>query len=71
MVDSALIPAIKEAVKQNEIGDASPFELSYAELDKSGASFGAMQGDTHVSELARSTLTARCRSPALISRGRR
>jgi hypothetical protein len=56
MVDSALIPAIKEAVKQNEIGDASPFELSYAELDKSGASFGAMQGDTHVSELARSTL---------------
>lgn len=56
MVDSALIPAIKEAMKQNEIGDASPFQLSYARLDKSGASFGAMQGDTHVSDLARSTL---------------
>jgi hypothetical protein len=47
----------QEAVKQNEIGDASPFALSYAELDQSGASFGALQGDTNASDLARTTLT--------------
>jgi hypothetical protein len=56
MVDTALVPAIKEAVKQNEIGNASPYCLSYARLGASGASFGIFQGDTNVNHTARATL---------------
>jgi hypothetical protein len=56
MVDPDLIPAIKEAIKQNEIGDQSPYKLSYARLGVSGASFGVFQGDTNVSDVARQTL---------------
>jgi hypothetical protein len=56
MVDSALVPAIREAIKQNEIGDASPYCLSYACLGTSGASFGVFQGDTNVNQTARATL---------------
>jgi hypothetical protein len=56
MVESNLIPAIKEAVKQNEIGNQSPYKLSYARLGVSGASFGVFQGDTNVSDTARQTL---------------
>lgn len=56
MVDPMLVPALRETLKQNEIGDASPYQLSFARLGKSGASFGFMQGDTNVSPLARATL---------------
>ena len=56
MVDSALFPALREAIKQNEIGDASPYCLSYACLGASGASFGIFQGDTNVNHTARATL---------------
>ncbi|HEV2677278.1 MAG TPA: hypothetical protein VGV37_22310 [Aliidongia sp.] len=57
MVDQALYPAIRAAIKQNELGNASPYCLSYARRGQSGASFGAFQGDTNVNDLARSTLT--------------
>lgn len=57
MVDNRLLPAIRETIRQNEIGDATPYCLSFAEKDKSGASFGFMQGDTNVSALARTTLS--------------
>src|SRR4051812_22929089 len=40
-----LTAALKAAVRKNEIGDASPYQLSFARKDKSGASFGFMQGD--------------------------
>jgi hypothetical protein len=56
MVDSALIPAIKEAIRQNEIGDQSPYRLSYARLGSSGASFGTFQGDTNRNDTAQSVL---------------
>jgi hypothetical protein len=56
MVDPKLVPAIREAVKQNEIGDASPYCLSYAKLGQSGASFGIFQGDTNVNHTARAVL---------------
>jgi hypothetical protein len=56
MVEPALVPAIREAIKQNEIGQASPYCLSYARLGASGASFGIFQGDTNVNHVARSTL---------------
>ncbi len=56
MVDTALLPAIREAIKQNEIGAGSPYCLSYAQLGASGASFGIFQGDTNVNHTARATL---------------
>jgi hypothetical protein len=56
MVDQTLMPAITETIRQNEIGQASPYVVSFARLGKSGASFGFMQGDTNVSPLARQTL---------------
>jgi hypothetical protein len=56
MVDTSLYPAIREAIKQNEIGNASPYMLSYARLGESGASFGIFQGDTHVNATARDVL---------------
>ena len=56
MPDLALVPAIREAIKQNEIGNASPYRLSYACFGASGASFGVFQGDTNVNETARETL---------------
>jgi len=57
MVDQALLPAIDATIRQNEIGNGSPYQLSFACKGKSGASFGFMQGDTNVSSLARNTLT--------------
>ncbi|MDB5361860.1 MAG: Hemolysin-type calcium-binding protein [Rhodospirillales bacterium] len=57
MVDTALFPAMRAAIRQNELGNASPYRLSYARLGQSGASFGIFQGDTNVNPLARSTLS--------------
>ena len=51
-----LLKAIGVTIRENEIGPASPYVLSFARLGKSGASFGYMQGDTNVSALARTTL---------------
>lgn len=51
-----MIPAIKEAIKQNEIGNGSPYALDFARLGQSGASFGIFQGDTNVSSEAQNTL---------------
>lgn len=56
MVDTLLLPAIREAIKANELGSVSPYCLSYARLGSSGASFGIFQGDTNVNHTARSTL---------------
>jgi hypothetical protein len=56
MVDVALIPAIKAALKYNELGDASPYALSFACLGQSGASFGIFQADLHTNGPAMNTL---------------
>jgi hypothetical protein len=56
MVAESLVRAITETIRQNEIGNGSPYHLGFARLGKSGASFGFMQGDTNVSPLARATL---------------
>jgi len=56
VVDTALVPAIRGAIKANELGNASPYALSYAHLGASGASFGIFQGDTNVNHTARATL---------------
>jgi hypothetical protein len=56
MVAAQYVPAIRETIKQNEIGNETPYVLSYARKGKSGASFGFMQGDTSAQSLARDTL---------------
>ena len=65
MVNTALLPAIREAIKQNEIGSASPYCLSFACLGSSGASFGIFQGDTNVNQTARAALMAILQSQAI------
>ena len=45
MVDVALKPAIRTALRLHEIGDATPYKLFFAGKGKSGGSFGFMQGD--------------------------
>src|SRR5262249_48916122 len=45
MPDDLLKPALRAALRVHEIGDASPYQLSFAGKGKSGASFGFMQGD--------------------------
>jgi hypothetical protein len=45
MPDESLKPGIRTALRLHEIGDASPYLLSFAGKGKSGASFGFMQGD--------------------------
>jgi hypothetical protein len=57
MVDSSLLPGITAALRENEIGDQSPYVLSYAELGQSGGSFGVFQGDCHVQPAAQVALT--------------
>ena len=56
MVAANLIPAIKATIRANEIGNGSPYVLSFARNGNSGASFGMMQGDTNVCPPARRTL---------------
>jgi hypothetical protein len=56
VVDTTLVPAIKAAIRANELGSASPYCLSYARLGQSGASFGIFQGDTNVNHTTRAVL---------------
>jgi hypothetical protein len=46
MTDSTMLPAIRAAIKANEIGPGDPYSLSYAGKANSGASFGIFQNDT-------------------------
>ena len=43
--DATLRSAVRAAVRRNEIGNGTPYELSFAGKGNSGASFGFMQGD--------------------------
>lgn len=44
-MDESVKPAIRMALRLHEIGDATPYRISFAGKGKSGASFGFMQGD--------------------------
>ena len=68
LVDATLLPAIRAAIKANEIGTESPYRLSYARLGVSGASFGIFQGDTNVNHEARATCSKRCSRTVLMRR---
>jgi hypothetical protein len=56
MTDSSMFPAIRAAVKANEIGAGNPYSLSFAGKAKSGASFGIFQNDTAANPQALATL---------------
>jgi hypothetical protein len=58
MVDDTLKPALRAALRCNEIGDRTPYEISFAAKGNSGASFGFMQGDMAVQPIARDTFRA-------------
>ena len=45
MPADALKPALRAALRENEVGDDTPYKLCYAKKAESGASFGFMQGD--------------------------
>jgi hypothetical protein len=45
MPNDTLKPALRAALRYHEIGDASPYEISFAAKGNSGGSFGFMQGD--------------------------
>jgi hypothetical protein len=45
MPDDAIKPALRAALRYNEIGDRTPYEISFAQKGNSGGSFGFMQGD--------------------------
>ena len=58
MVDDTVKPALRAALRCNEIGDETPYEISFAAKGNSGASFGFMQGDMAVQPIARDTFRA-------------
>ena len=72
MVDQSVLPAVLAALRANEIGNASPYILSYARLGNSGGSFGIFQGDAAADPNARATLVRVLQSaglaPATVSR---
>jgi hypothetical protein len=43
--DDVLKSALRTALRLQEIGDKSPYEISFAQKGRSGATFGFMQGD--------------------------
>lgn len=55
-MDDALRDAIGTALRRHEIGAGDPYRLAFAGRGRSGASFGAYQGDVAANPLARDTL---------------
>jgi hypothetical protein len=58
MPDPSMMPAIRAAVRANELGAGNPYKLSFALLGSSGASFGIFQADTAHNSNAVATLRA-------------
>ncbi|MGM5000116.1 hypothetical protein AB8A05_15390 [Tardiphaga sp. 538_B7_N1_4] len=56
MTDSTMFPAIKAAIKANEISGGDPYSLSFAGKANSGASFGIFQNDTAANSQALAAL---------------
>ncbi len=57
-MDATLRTAIDAALRRHEIGNGDPYRLSFAAKGRSGASFGACQGDVSANPRARATLRA-------------
>jgi hypothetical protein len=58
MTDPAMLPAIRAAIKANEIGTGDPYALSFAKKGDSGASFGIFQNDTAANSQALDALNS-------------
>jgi len=65
MTDLAMLPAIRSAIKANEIGSGDPYTLSFAGKGSSGASFGIFQNDTAANSHALNTLKSILQTAAL------
>jgi hypothetical protein len=65
VTDSTMMPAIRAAIKANEIGSADPYALSFAGKGNSGASFGIFQNDTAANSSALKTLQSILTTAAL------
>ncbi len=52
-----MLPAIKAAIRANEIGSLSPYRLHFAKKGNSGGSYGVFQNDTHANRSALKTLS--------------
>ena len=58
MPDNTLKPALHAALRMHEIGTQTPYKLFFAGKGRSGASFGAMQGDLAAGQpVVRATFT--------------
>ncbi len=64
MPDEAIKPALRAALRFNEIGDRTPFEISFARKGNSGGSFGFMQGDLAAGQPIVHTTFRRCMTAA-------
>jgi hypothetical protein len=60
-----MLPAIRAAIKANEIGSGDPYALSFAKKGNSGASFGIFQNDTAANSQALDTLQSILQTAAL------
>ena len=65
----ALLPTLRDALRRHEIGDRSPYCLSFAGKGTSGASFGCLQGDlANGPAIVRRTFRAALKAAGLATR---
>ncbi|MET3133575.1 hypothetical protein AAKU55_003865 [Oxalobacteraceae bacterium GrIS 1.11] len=50
MLDASTLAAIRAAIRYNELGDSSPYRITFAGKGNSGGSFGVFQGDAHTDQ---------------------
>jgi hypothetical protein len=64
MPDQAVKPALRAALRFNEIGSRTPYEISFAQKANSGGSFGFMQGDLAAGQPIAHATFRRCMAAA-------
>ena len=64
MPDDSLKPALRAALRAHEIGDHTPYEISFAQKANSGGSFGFMQGDLAAGQAIVHSTFRRCMAAA-------
>ncbi len=64
MPDDSLKPALRAALRTHEIGNRTPYEISFAQKANSGGSFGFMQGDLAAGQAIAHSTFRRCMAEA-------
>ncbi len=64
MPNDAIKPALRAALRFNEIGERTPYEISFARKGNSGGSFGFMQGDLAAGQPVVHTTFRQCMADA-------